>query len=135
MTAYQNELARLKISVIGLSVDSPESSRKLAADLELDYRLLCDTERVVLSAWSLLNSKERGGIAFPATFVIEAGGNIVFRSLDRLMSRVNPEPLLTFLEAWQRDPAHRSENQELALQTPGLRDTVTAYYRKWFGRR
>lgn len=121
--------------MITVSVDSPEATARLRAELGLEFTMLCDPERALLRAWSLLNPRERGGIAFPATFVLGRGGAIVFRSLDRLTTRVDPGPVLEFLARWVDDPGLRDENDARALQRPGAKDASLALVRKWFGRR
>ena len=138
MTAYQRARAQfsaLGVAIVAISVDSAAVTRTLQRELELDFALLCDTERELITAWSLLNRVERGGIAFPAVFVLDPDGAIVFRSLDRLVTRVNPEPVLAFIDQWTADPTRRGETAERVVQRPGIKDATLAYVRKWFGDR
>jgi hypothetical protein len=53
----------------------------------------------VVRAYGLLNEKEKGGIAYPATFVLDRELAVRFRSLDRTAKRVDLEGLLAFLRA------------------------------------
>lgn len=91
------ELSSLDLGLAALSVDGPERSRALAEQLQLPFPLLCDPGREVVQAYGLLNEEEKGGIAHPATFVLDRDRTVRFRSLDRTATRVNLEGLLTFL--------------------------------------
>ncbi len=93
------ELSSLGLGLAALSVDEPERSRALAEQLQLRFPLLCDPGREVVRAYGLLNEKEKGGIAYPATFVLDRERTVRFRSLDRTASRVNLEALFTFLRS------------------------------------
>jgi len=76
--------------IVALSVDTPGRSAQLKADLALPFRLLCDPQKRVLSAWGLL-SPEKGGIAFNATFGLDRRRTVVFRSLDTMVNRASGE--------------------------------------------
>ena len=138
MAAYQKQLEafrRLQADLIAVSVDSPPRSEKMKKELGLGFSLLSDPERDAIRAWSLLNRRERGGIAFPAVFVIDRAGRVVFRSLDRTHVRVDPAPVLTFLEERCSDPDLQRENETRTLQTPSVLDSVFAGHRKYLGPR
>ncbi len=87
----------LGFGLAALSVDEPQRSRALVAQLQLPFPLLCDSEREVVRAYGLFNEKEKGGIAYPATFVLDRDRIVRFRSLDRTASRVNLDELFSFL--------------------------------------
>jgi peroxiredoxin len=108
----------LGFGVAALSVDAPALSRALAEQLRLPYPLLCDSGRDVIRAYGLLNAAEKGGIAYPATFVLERGRIVRFRSLDRTASRVNLETLVAFLRSDSEAPALPRRSGVV----PGLRD-------------
>jgi peroxiredoxin len=93
------ELTALGLGLVALSVDEIERSRALTEQLALPFPLLCDPGREVVEAYGLLNEKEQGGIAYPATFVLDRARTVRFRSLDRTAKRVNLEGLLAFLRA------------------------------------
>jgi peroxiredoxin len=92
------ELTSLGFGLAALSVDEPQRSRALVAQLELPFPLLCDTEREVVRAYGLFNEKEKGGIAYPATLVLDRDRIVRFRSLDRTASRVTLDELFSFLK-------------------------------------
>lgn len=85
------------MGIAALSVDPEERSRSLARQLDLPFPLLCDPARAVVEAWGLLNRREKGGIAYPATFVLGRDRKILFRSLDGTMARVQLDRLFAFL--------------------------------------
>jgi peroxiredoxin len=91
------ELASLGLGIAALSVDTAPRSRALAEQLRLRFPLLCDPGREVVAAWGLLNREEKGGIAYPATFVLDRDRTVRFRSLDRTAARVDLEGLFAFL--------------------------------------
>lgn len=91
------ELVALDADVVALSVDAPGRSRNLARQLRLPFKLLCDPSREVVAAYGLLNNREKDGIAYPATFVLDPDLQVRFRSLDRTAERVKLDPLMSFL--------------------------------------
>ena len=100
MAEYREHLAEIKAAGAGLvaiSVDKPEESQAFKQSLHLPFPLLCDVERKVVSEWGLLNTGEHGGIAYPATWVIDQTRTVRFRSLDQKTSRVDLGTLLAFL--------------------------------------
>jgi hypothetical protein len=91
----------------------------LAEQLYLPFPLLCDAERVVVQSYGLLNRGEKGGIAYPGTFVLDRERVVRFRSLDRTASRVDLNGLFAFLRAGlgseaPADPARSSILPRLA---------------------
>ena len=129
------ELTVLGVRLAAVSVDSPEALRGLREDGGLRFELLSDARRETLQAWDLLNARERGGIAFPAVFVLDTGGKIVFRSLDRTASRAHVTSILNFLQSYRQDGTHRLDNDARSFVIPTLRDVVAALPRMFFGRR
>jgi peroxiredoxin len=91
------ELSALGFGLAALSVDPPERSRALAEQIGLPFPLLCDQAREVVQRFHLLNRREKGGIAYPATFVLDRDGTVRFRSLERTASRVDLDGLFDFL--------------------------------------
>ena len=94
-----DELVSLGFGLAAVSVDEPTRARALAADLKLAFPLLCDTERKVVKEFGVFNEKEKGGIAYPATFVLDRDRTVRFRSLDRMRSRVDLDELFRFLRS------------------------------------
>jgi hypothetical protein len=98
----------------------PTGSGLLAEQLRLPYRLLCDPGREVVRAYGLFNAGEKGGIAYPATFVLEPDRTVRFRSLDRTTSRVDLETLFAFLRTGVGSEAPVEPHRSGVI--PGLRD-------------
>jgi peroxiredoxin len=97
LSARAGELASLGLGIAALSVDTAPRSRALAEQLRLTFPLLCDPGREVVAAWGLFNRREKGGIAYPATFVLDRDRTVRFRSLDRTVTRVELQGLFAFL--------------------------------------
>ena len=88
--------------LLAISVDDAERAEPVRQELGLKFPLLCDTRREVVKAYGLLNSGEKGGIAFPATFVIDRERVVRFRALEEVVSRVNVDQLLDLVRALGR---------------------------------
>jgi peroxiredoxin len=91
------ELTSLGFAIAAVSVDTPERSRALAEQLGLPFTLLCDPAREVVRRFGVFNAKEKGGIAYPATFVLDRDRVVRFRSLDRTAARVDLDGLFDVL--------------------------------------
>jgi peroxiredoxin len=94
-----DELRGLGVDLVALSVDPPLASAALARQLGLSFPILCDVDRQVIRELGMYNAKEKGGIAFPGTFVIDRERTLRFRSLDRTASRLDLTALFAFLHA------------------------------------
>ncbi len=99
------ELNSLGLGLVAVSVDACERSRALAEQLHLPFPLLSDTAREVVLAYGVFNRAEKGGIAYPATFVLAGDRTVRFRSLDRTVSRAKLDGLFAFLRAGLDSPA------------------------------
>ena len=120
LEARADELASLGLGIAALSVDTAPRSRALAEQLRLSFPLLCDPGREVVAAWGLFNRREKGGIAYPATFVLDRDRTVRFRSLDRTASRVELGGLFAFLRSGLQGAAPATPARRRI--TPSLRD-------------
>ncbi len=82
------EIRAAGASLVAVSVDSCESSEALRNQLSLPFPILCDTGRRVVKDWDIYNSRERGGIAKPAVFVIDRNQVVRYASVDSVSTRV-----------------------------------------------
>jgi thioredoxin-dependent peroxiredoxin len=98
--------------VVALSVDDRPRSEAMARELELPFPILCDPRREVVERWGLLNRAEKGGIAFPATFVIDRDRKVRFRSLEKVGRRATAPDLLAYLRALAGDRAAVAPHQK-----------------------
>jgi peroxiredoxin len=85
--------------LIAISVDDAARAEPVRQELGIEFPLLCDTRREAVSAYGLLNTRENGGIAFPASFVIDRDRVVRFRALEDVASRVSVEQLLELVRA------------------------------------
>jgi peroxiredoxin len=85
--------------LVAISVDDAARAAPVRQELGIKFPLLCDTRREVVEAYELLNRGEKGGIAFPATFVIDRERVVRFRALEEVASRVSVDELLELVRA------------------------------------
>ena len=85
--------------LIAISVDDAARAEPCRQELGIKFPLLCDTRREVVKAYGLLNTRENGGIAFPASFVIDRNRVVRFRALEEVASRVSVDQLLGLVRA------------------------------------
>ena len=91
--------------LVAISVDDAARAEPVRKELGLKFPLLCDTGRVAVKAYGLLNERENGGIALPASFVIDRERMVRFRALEDVASRVSVEQLLDLV----RELGHGTE--------------------------
>ena len=84
--------------VVAVSVDAPEKSEALRVELSLPFPILCDIEHRVVREWGIYNSREKGGIAKPAVFIIDAGGVVRFAAVDAVVRRVPAAEIVSLLQ-------------------------------------
>jgi peroxiredoxin len=85
--------------VVAISVDPPERSATMRDDLAIRFPLLSDATRKTITEWNLLNRGEKGGIAHPATFVIDPGLRVRFSSAEEMSRRVLAADMLALIRA------------------------------------
>jgi peroxiredoxin Q/BCP len=111
-----------------ISADDAARTEPIRQELGLKFPLLCDTGREVINAYGLLNRGEKGGIAFPASFVIDRERVVRFRALEAVASRVSVEQLLKFVRELGRgaDPQTKPRNSGVFPGLMFLRATMNA---------
>ena len=92
-------MAEAGIGIAALSVDEPGRAEAVRRGYGLPFPLLCDPEAQMVRAWGLFDPGEKGGIARPASFVLNAGLTVRFRSLDGVATRVRAADLARALAA------------------------------------
>jgi peroxiredoxin len=104
---HATEFEQSGVGVAALSVDTPAQSKALRQQLNLSFTFLCDQGREVIERWGLFNRAERGGIAYPGTFLIDRGRAVRYSSAETLTSRVSAAEMLRYLTkmASAPDPA------------------------------
>jgi peroxiredoxin len=105
---HDEEIRAAGATLVAISVDAPEVSEALRRQMSLSFAILCDTERQVVRAWDVFNSREKGGIAKPAVFIIGADLTARFASLDAVAVRVPASEIVRILRGLQpAAPARR----------------------------
>jgi peroxiredoxin len=88
--------------LVAISVDDAARAETVREEMGIKFPLLCDTSREVVKKYGLLNSGEKGGIAFPASFVIDRERVVRFRALEQVASRVSVDQLLELVRELAR---------------------------------
>lgn len=97
MQSRLNDIRAAGAEVLVVSVDPVDTSKKLATDLKLDYRVLSDPELKVIDLYGMRHPGGKGGqdIARPGTFVLDREGVVRWRDLtDNYRIRPKPERVL-----------------------------------------
>jgi peroxiredoxin len=64
--------------VIAISVDAQSFAWSMAQTTGAKFQILSDAEKKTIAAYGIVNAEEHGGIAKPATFLIDKEGKIRF---------------------------------------------------------
>jgi peroxiredoxin len=105
--------------LVAISVDDAARTEPARQELGVKFPLLCDTRREVVKAYGLLNTRENGGIAFPASFVIDRERVVRFRALEEVASRVSVDQLLELVRELGRGVESRVTPRKRGV-FPGL---------------
>ena len=105
--------------LVAISVDNAARAEPVRQELGIKFPLLCDTRREVVKAYGLFNARENGGIAFPASFVIDRERVVRFRALEDVASRVNVEQLLELVRELGRGAEPQTKPRKRGV-FPGL---------------
>ena len=117
---YLDEFRAAGSELVAISVDDAARAEPVRQELGIQFPLLCDTRREVVKAYGLLNSGEKGGIAFPASFVIDRDHVVRFRALEEVASRISVDQLLELVRELGRGAAEPQTNPRKRGVFPGL---------------
>jgi peroxiredoxin len=102
------EIRSAGAGVVAVSVDAPDKSEALRVELSLPFPILCDMEHRVVREWGIYNSGEKGGIAKPAVFIIDASRVVRFAAVDAVVMRVPAAEIVSLLQtSVERQPVRR----------------------------
>lgn len=105
--------------LVAVSVDDAARAEPVRDELGIKFPLLCDTRREVVNAYGLLNTGEKGGIAYPASFVIDRERVVRFRELEQVASRISVDQLLELVRAIGRGTEPQTKPRKRGV-FPGL---------------
>jgi len=105
--------------LVAISVDDAARSEPCRQELGIKFPLLCDTSREVVKKYGLLNTDEKGGIAFPASFVIDRERVVRFRALEEMASRVSVDQLIELVRELGRGAEPNTKPRKRGV-FPGL---------------
>ncbi len=131
MADYSEHLEDLRAAgaeLVAISVDDAARTEPVRQELGIKFPLLCDTSREVVKKYGLLNSGEKGGIALPASFVIDRERVVRFRALEAVASRVSVDQLLELVRELGRgvEPKTKPRNSGVFPGLMFLRATMNA---------
>jgi len=106
-------------ALVAISVDDAARAEPVREELGIKFPLLCDTRREVVKAYGLFNEREAGGIAFPASFVIDRDRVVRFRALEDVASRVSVDQLLELVRELGRGAEPQTKPRKRGV-FPGL---------------
>jgi peroxiredoxin len=95
---HYEQIQTLGANVVAIAVDPPEKSETVRRDLNLPFAILCDTDRRLVRDWDIFNSREKGGIAKPAVFLIDRDRTVRYMSVDSVASRVPAAEIVRLLK-------------------------------------
>ena len=95
------EIRSAGASVVAVSVDAADASEALRVHLRLPFPILCDTERRVVREWGIYNSGEKGGIAKPAVFIIDASHVVRYAAVNAVNAVVRRVPAVEIVSLLQ----------------------------------
>jgi len=105
--------------LVAISVDDATRTEPCRQELGIKFPLLCDTSREVVKKYGLLNTDEKGGIAFPASFVIDRERVVRFRALEEMASRVSVDQLIELVRELGRGAEPNTKPRKRGV-FPGL---------------
>jgi peroxiredoxin len=85
-------------SLVAVSVDAAEKSEAVRRQLRLPFPILSDIGRRVIQEWGIYNSREKGGIAKPAVFILASDRTVRFVSVDEVSARVPAADIVRMLQ-------------------------------------
>jgi len=107
---YRNHYSGIEAAgatVAAVSVDPPAKSEHLRIRLSLPFPILCDTDRKVVKAWDVYDSREKGGIAKPAVFIVDSNCVVRYASVDTVAKRIPASEILRILDTPGEAPLRR----------------------------
>ena len=85
-------------------MDAPEKSEAVRREWAASIPILSDRQRPV-QEWDIYNSREKGGIAKPAPFILSPDLTVRFVSVDQVASGVPAAEILRLLREGGQDAA------------------------------
>ncbi len=102
LESYYDEIQREGVELYAVSVDSPETSRRLRDHLEASFTFLSDPGGILLDALDIRhrNGREGRDIAFPTAILVDEAGTArwIYES-DTYRERARPESIFAAIEA------------------------------------
>jgi len=95
---YYEAIRAAGAGLVAIAVDTPSQSEQLRRELSLPFPILSDADRRVVREWGVFNARERGGIAKPSVFIVDADRRILFKSTDGIRSRASASEVVAAIQ-------------------------------------
>lgn len=93
--------------------------------LQLPFDVLCDIDHHVVREWDIYNPKEKGGIAKPATFILDPGRVVRLASVDQVAKRIAASEVTEYLRCARAVvPGRRSQFPHLSDFVRAIRNSI-----------
>jgi hypothetical protein len=113
------DIRALGVEIAAVSVDRPPDAEAMRRRYELPFPLLCDPDARFVHRCGLFDPAEKGGIARPATFVLDRQLGVRFRALDGVVTRVRAADLRAYLAGTAGPDTPPAPRPRVLLPTPG----------------
>lgn len=101
MQEYYTEIREAGAEVIAISSESVDMTKRIIHDNGLKYAVLCDNKQQVIADYNVLDPNN-SRIARPATYILNADGQVAWLTLDPEKTRVPTTTLLAELSSMDR---------------------------------
>ncbi|MBI9075623.1 MAG: redoxin domain-containing protein [Desulfatibacillum sp.] len=120
INAHVRELEDLGAAVYAVSVDSPDQSEAMREEMGLKFDILSDQKRSMVRAWDLYNPHEAGGIAKPATVVLDKDGVVRYLAREGMVKHAPISRVVEFLDQCLLEGEHQAMDQPTTLARVAL---------------
>lgn len=88
---------RLGARIVAVSAAEPSLLSFFRRERGIGFPLLSDPDKQMIEAWGLLDAADHGGLAHPATFVLDGDRVVRQRTLDTLSRRTTADAMQRFV--------------------------------------
>lgn len=95
-------------SLLGISVDSAPTAKKMKSERKLNFDLVSDFQRMNIQSFNIVNPSSRGDIAHPSVFIIK-DGIVIFSDVNTSYSKRTANlQILKFLKLDKKEKSKKA---------------------------